>query len=185
MFARGFHDLRHRFDLRSLFRMTEAETVSALREAAQGTQSHGLIEGIFGPKRILYKRVAEFSLYQAPDVYRQLARRPYSELVVCATRLAERLAAELRVKMIPTDVLIDAPPPDREVEFDVEIYFVKENVYRPLDAVSPVVETLARTQFDDYVKRVRIFANPRHAAGIARLPNLAAIISGSIADSAA
>jgi HD superfamily phosphohydrolase len=81
MFARGFYDLRHRFDLRSLFLLTEADFVAALREAARDTASDDLMEGIFGPRRVLYKRVAEFSLYQSPDVYRQLARRPYKELV--------------------------------------------------------------------------------------------------------
>ena len=184
MFARGFYDLRDRFDLRSLFRLTEEETVAALREAARGTGSHELLEGIFGPKRSLYKRVAEFSLYQAPDMYRQLARRPYGDLVKCATRLAERLSSELGEKISATEVLIDAPPPDREVEFDVEIYFVKESVYRPLAAVSPVVETLARTQFDDYVKRVRVFASPRHSAAVAHLPNFPDVVQAAIRDSA-
>ena len=184
MFARGFYDLRHRFDLRSLFLMTEADTVAALRAAARDSSVHELMEGIFGPKRSLFKRVAEFSLYQQPDTYRKLARRPYADLVACATRLAERLSSELREQIRPSDVLIDAPPPDREVEFDVEIYFAKEDVYRPLDAVSPVVETLARTQFDDYVKRVRIFANPRHSASIARLPNFLELLAAAIADAA-
>ncbi len=55
------------------------------------------------------------------------------------------------------EVLIDAPPPHREIEFAVEVYFPKRDEYRPLREVSPVVDALARTQFDDYVKRVRIF----------------------------
>lgn len=182
MFARGFYDLRHRFDPRSLFLMTEADAIAALRRAARDTSAHDLMEGIFGPKRSLFKRIAEFSLYQQPEVYRQLARRPYADLVACATRLAARLSSGVGERIGASDVLIDAPPPDREVEFDVDIYFAKEDVYRPLDAVSPVVETLARTQFDDYVKRVRIFANPRHAPKIARLPNFLDAVSAAIAD---
>ena len=50
-----------------------------------------------------------------------------------------------------------------EVEFKVDIYFPKEEVFRPLAQVSPVVEALSRTRFDDSVKRVRLFA-PRDLA---------------------
>jgi hypothetical protein len=47
------------------------------------------------------------------------------------------------------------------VQFNVEIHFPKEDCFRPLGDVSPVVRTLAREQFDDYVKRVRVFLHPR------------------------
>ena len=57
--------------------------------------------------------------------------------------------------------LFDAPPVTREVQFNVEIFFPKEDRYRPLGEVSPVIRSLATEQFDDYVKRVRIFAHPR------------------------
>jgi HD superfamily phosphohydrolase len=180
MFARSFYELRSRFDARNLFLLSEADTIAALRSAACGTDCERLVEGIFGPKRNLYKRVAEFSLYQAPDIYRRLARRPYEELLRCAARLAERLASGLGIEVASTDVLIDAPPQNREVEFDVDIYFAKEDVYRSLDAVSPVVETLARTQFDDYVKRVRVFANPRIAREVAGLPGFNDVLTAAI-----
>ena len=57
------------------------------------------------------------------------------------------------------------------MEFDVEVYFAKDNRYRRLGEVSPVVRTLAKEQFDDYVKRVRIFGHPRIASDLRRLPN--------------
>jgi HD superfamily phosphohydrolase len=167
MFARAFFELRHRLDLKSFFQNSEPEAIAALRKAAAGTRCEPLLEGIFGPKRGLYKRVAEFSLYQVPETYRLLARRPCAYLMSCAETLAEQLSVPLGEPVGPVDVLIDAPPPHREIEFDVEIYFPKEDVYRPLHQVSPVVDALARTQFDDYVKRVRIFAHPRLAARIA------------------
>jgi hypothetical protein len=56
------------------------------------------------------------------------------------------------------------------VEFHVEVYFPKESVYRPLAEVSPAVVALATRQFDDYVKRVRVFAHPRLAADLRALP---------------
>jgi hypothetical protein len=60
-----------------------------------------------------------------------------------------------------------------EVEFDVDVYFPKQNVYRRLGEVSPVVRTLAREQFDDYVKRVRLFVHPRLVPQLKRLSDLA------------
>jgi HD superfamily phosphohydrolase len=166
MFARAFFELRGKLDLKSFFQLSESESITRLVQAAAETRCAPLLEALFGARRELYKRVAEFSLYQLPETYRLLARRPYGYLVECAETLAEQLAEELGERVQPTDVLIDAPPPDREIEFNVEIFFPKEGVYRPLHTVSPVVDALARTQFDDYVKRVRVFAHPRLAKRI-------------------
>ncbi len=41
------------------------------------------------------------------------------------------------------------------------MFHSKENRYRRLGDVSPVECTLKREQFDDYVKRVRIYVHPR------------------------
>jgi hypothetical protein len=68
-------------------------------------------------------------------------------------------------------VLVDAPPAELEVQFDIDVFFPKQNVYRRLGDVSPVVRTLAKEQFDDYVKRVRIFVHPRIAHDAGRLAN--------------
>jgi hypothetical protein len=68
----------------------------------------------------------------------------------------------------------------REVEFDVDVYFPKQGSYRPLGEVSPVVRTLAREQFDDYVKRVRLFAHPRVASELRELPELATVLQEAI-----
>jgi hypothetical protein len=59
-----------------------------------------------------------------------------------------------------TDLLIDAPPPRREVEFEIDVLDTKRGTFRPLREISPVVDALARTQFDDYVKRVRVYGSP-------------------------
>jgi HD superfamily phosphohydrolase len=167
MFARGFYELRGELDLSRFFQQTEAETITELRHRAAGTSSEALIEGLFGPKRRLYKTVAEFSFYQTPELYQPLARKPFPYLLDVSNRLVDHLAAKTGAAISPTDVLIDAPPPNREVEFNVPIYFPKENLYRPLHQVSPVVEALARTQFDDYVKRVRVFVHPDQVSTIA------------------
>jgi uncharacterized protein len=182
MFARAFFELRDQLDLNDFFRQSESDCIAMLRLKAAGTRCEPLLDGVFGLKRQLYKRVAEFSLYQVPETYRMLARRPTPYLVACAEVLAEQLSDMLHEPVAPTEVLIDAPPRHREIEFDVQIYFPKEDVYRPLDKVSPVIEALARTQFDDYVKRVRVFAAPRVAARIANSGTFLSCLATAISE---
>lgn len=157
MFARCFFELHPRLQVEALIQSTDAAMIAELRRVAAGGPVAPLLDGLFGSTRRLYKRAAEFSELETPDVYRRVARRPYAELVDCGRRLAGRMAVRLARPVDPLQVLIDAPPPRREIEFAVEVYFPKLDRYRPLREVSPVVDALARTQFDDYVKRVRIF----------------------------
>ena len=82
--------------------------------------------------------------------------------------------------MAPHEVLFDAPPIEREVEFNIDLYSPKDRRYRPLGDVSPVVQTLARRQFDDYVKRVRIFAARGIAADLRALDQLPALLNAAI-----
>ncbi len=177
MFARAFYDLHRDLDLKQIFRKSEADTIHLLRERAAGLPCERLLEGIFGGRRQIYKRVAELSLYQSPELYQQLARQPFPFLVQCTEHLAEIFSDAIGKPIAGTDILLDAPPPHREVEFNIEIYFPKEQVYRPLSEVSPVVASLAKTQFDDYVKRVRLFA-AGDCAGIVTTGGLA----GAFAD---
>ncbi len=167
MFARSFFELHQSLDLKSLFKLSEFDVIRELRQTAVGTPVASLLDGLFGAKRQLHKRVLELSLYQTPDLYRQVAGRPYRELVNVARRLSERVSQELGCEVQSTDLLIDAPPLHKEVEFKVSIYHPKERRYHALSEVSPVVNALARTQFDDYVKRVRLFAAPPLAKQLA------------------
>jgi HD superfamily phosphohydrolase len=182
MFARAFYELYRGLELKTLFALSESGMIEALRQAARGTSAEGLLEGVFGPRRQLYKRVAEYSLYQNDEIYQLLARQPYPFLVRCAGELARRLGAEIGETLAPTDILIDAPPTQREIEFDVTIYYPKERKYRPLHEVSPVVTALARSQFDDYVKRVRVFARGEFAARIANSEQFAVHLQAAARD---
>jgi uncharacterized protein len=160
MFARAFFELRERVDLRSMFTDSDAGMIATLRAAAVGQPAAELLESVFGRRRALYKRAAEFSHLNEPAVYERFAGRPFVELVEVSRRLAERLRAALGQEVSEMQVLVDGPPPHREVEFAVDVYFPKEGVYRPLRSVSPMIDALARTSFDDYVKRVRVFVDP-------------------------
>jgi uncharacterized protein len=161
MLQRAFFLLRDQLDLDSLFRRTESRMITELRRVAQDGPAAELLDGLFGPVRRLYKRLAQFSFFEQREWYEQLARRPFPWLVRCSEVFADRISRQLGRRVAPSEVLFDAPPTKLEVQFQVDIHFPKEPCYRPLGDVSPVVSTLARKQFDDYVKRVRIFVHPR------------------------
>jgi HD superfamily phosphohydrolase len=163
MFARSFYELIERLDHRELFRRREAELVAELRQAGASTSVAPLLDGLFGPKRRLHKRVVELTASQHTELYQRLAGRPYVELVELSKQLTASLSSEVGQPLGATDVLIDAPPVHKEVEFRVDIFSPKQGTYRALADVSPVVAALARTQFDEAVKRVRVFATAEAA----------------------
>jgi hypothetical protein len=182
MFARAFYELRERLDLEKFLRGTEYDAVNELRWHATGTPWQPLAEGVFGPVRQLYKQVAEWGPLNAPKLYQAIARRPYADLVCLAERVVERLSDAGIGDVTPADLLIDAPPPGREVEFRVDIFYPKEGLYRPLEAVSPVTEALARRQFDDAVKRVRVFVHPRLRKAVEALPDLDGLVAAAASE---
>ena len=161
MLQRAFYDLHREIDLATLFELTDQPMIDELARAGQGRAAESLLAGLFGPLRQLYKRLAQYSVIESPELYLRLARRPYPWLCDCAEAFARLAGDKLGARISPHDVLFDAPPVKLEVEFDVDVYYPKSNAYRRLGDVSPVVKTLAREQFDNYVKRVRIFVSPR------------------------
>jgi HD superfamily phosphohydrolase len=161
MLQRAFYLVHRQLDLDLLFRQTELSMVGQLCRGADGGPATELLDGLFGPRRQLYKRWAEYSLFQQRELYGRLARKPYVWLVTCSEQLAKVASRHVGIRVAPHEILFDAPPVGLEVQFDLEVYFAKETCYRKLGDVSPVVKTLAQEQFDDYVKRVRIFIHPR------------------------
>jgi HD superfamily phosphohydrolase len=180
MLQRAFYLLYSGLDLDKLFRQTEQRLIDELIAAAEGSPAAELLSGIFGASRDLYKRLAQYSYDQGADVYEQLARRPYPWLVACAEEFASVLSRELGRRIAPHEILFDAPPVKLEIQFDIEVYYPKVSSYRSLGDASPVVQTLARRQFDDYVKCVRIFAHPRIAKDVGSLGELTAPLREAI-----
>ncbi len=179
MLQRAFFDLLSALDLDTLFRTTESEMIVALQSAAQGTHAEELLAGLFGPTRKLYKRVAQYSYFEERDVYDLVARKPYRWLVACADEFARLVSQELGMRVESHEVLFDAPPVEREVEFNVDVFYAKQNRYRKLGDVSPVVRTLAERQFDDFVKRVRLFGHGRVAEKLRSLRNLRELVAAA------
>jgi hypothetical protein len=180
MLQRAFYLLHGVLEIDSLFRMVQSEMIAEMERAAGTGPAGELLTGLFGPARLLYKRLAQYSLCENPELFSRLARRPYPWLVACAEQLAAIASTAIGRVVAPHELLFDAPPVQREVEIDVEIYYRKERRYRPLEEVSPVVRALAREQFDDYVKRVRIFAHPRIAPALLSRPDLGEMIHAAI-----
>jgi HD superfamily phosphohydrolase len=180
MLQRAFYMLFRQLDLDAIFRLSDGGMIAELEQAAGEGPAGDLLAGLFGPTRQLYKRVAQYSFFEQLDLYQRLARRPYPWLAACAEQFAALASTSLGRVVAPHEILFDAPPIEREVEFSVEVYFPKEDRYRMLEDVSPVVRTLAREQFDDYVKRVRIFGHPRVAADLRGLANFSELLGRAI-----
>jgi hypothetical protein len=172
--------VRETIDPAWLVRSDDAGFTGWLLAASAGTAAEPLAQGLWGDIRRLYKRAATYDAVHHPAVHRALAGRPYAESVAISTRLAAALSRTLRTT-IPLDaILVDAPPAEREVEFRIQVREKRPHgtghVWRGLETLSPVVRSLAREQFDDLVKRVRILCAPGFAAEIARCPELESIV---------
>ncbi|MBL9093657.1 MAG: HD domain-containing protein [Planctomycetaceae bacterium] len=180
MLQRAFYLLYRSLDLDALFRLTESAWIAEMLRQSEAHPARDLLEGLFGPTRRLYKRVEQYSYFEHRDVYLQLARRPYSWLTTFSEQFATVVGPAVGRLVAPHEILFDAPPPQCEIQFNVDVHYLKENVYRQLSDVSPVCRSLAVEQFDDYVKKVRLFAHPRVADDLRALPNLGELIQEAI-----
>jgi HD superfamily phosphohydrolase len=159
MLQRVVFELHERLDWNRMWNMSDAAWIGALQAAASGSAVCQLIDGLFGPTRQLYKRLAQFTPASDTAIHAQLARQPYAVLYRVSQCLAERIGRAVGRAVGSEEILIDAPPPKREVEVDIDLVSANGRA-TPLTQASPVVEALARRQFDDVVKRVRVFGSP-------------------------
>ena len=147
----------------TLVRTDDRQFVAWSTAAAAGTAAAPLVDGLFGSRRKLYKRVASFDALHRPEVHAAFAGRPYDQVVTACGRLAASLSSQTGQRIEPDSLLIDAPPAEREVEFRLQVRERTERggetpfCWRRLEDVSPVVRSLAHEQFDDLVKQVRVF----------------------------
>ncbi|MEM0925114.1 MAG: HD domain-containing protein, partial [Planctomycetota bacterium] len=156
MLQRSVFLLRNRLDLPAMLKLADAEWIAMLRRAAQGSLAEPMVEGLFGPRRQLFKRLAEFSILDGAEIHSRLSRRPYWWLVALSERVSEELRVQSGLAVAAADLLIDAPPVKLEVDINTSVVFDKASVVK-LGDVSPVAAVLAREQFDNHVKQVRVF----------------------------
>jgi HD superfamily phosphohydrolase len=88
MLQRAFYLLYEQLDLDQLFRLNEQAMIAQLQSTAGKGPAAELLDGLFGPTRRLYKRLAQYSYFEQPDLYSRLARRPYQWLSSCAEQFA-------------------------------------------------------------------------------------------------
>ena len=179
MLQRAVWIVRPAIDPVAFTRFDDRSFIDWLAGAAAGTPAAPLVDGLFGPTRRLFKRAASFDALHHPDIHRMLAGRSHADTVAVSHRLAAIVSQRLGTRIPGDALLIDAPPAQREVEFNLQ---VRERpgrrsdtapfAWRQLAEMSPVVRSLAREQFDDIVKRVRIFAPADAAAAIANCPGI-------------
>ncbi len=181
MLQRALFLLRQRFDLESSLQLVDAEWIARLRRAASGRDAEPLVEGLFGPRRLLYKRVGQYSVIDGGEIHRRLSRRPYWWLVACAERLTEQLSSQCPGGLRPEDLLIDAPPVKLEVDINIDVVG-RDGRVRALGDVSPVASALAREQFDDQVKRVRVFVRPSRREAVLAAVGGADGLAGRLAE---
>jgi HD superfamily phosphohydrolase len=189
MLQRAVWLVRSAIEPAALVRSDDATFVAWLTASAAGTAAEPLVDGLFGPTRRLHKRVATFDAVHQPAIHAAFAGRSYAEMADVASGLAARLSQRTGRAIDPDLLIIDAPPAEREVEFRLD---VRERAavhgggdrWRKLEELSPVVRSLAHEQFDDLVKRVRIFAAPEDAAAIAACDDLETLLLDAAGDAA-
>jgi len=184
MLQRAVWVVRERLDPPRLVRQDDAAFHAWLTAAAAGTAAEPLVAGLFGPTRRLLKRAATFDAVRHPEIHAAVAGRGYPEMVECSRRLAAALSRRLRIPVDPDTLLVDAPPAAREVEFRIDVRGRSAPgaaEWHTLAELSPVVRSLAHRQFDELVKRVRLFADPDTAAAIAACPDLEAVVRDAVA----
>ncbi|MDC0934691.1 HD domain-containing protein [Pirellulales bacterium] len=182
MLQRAFFDVHPALDLAKIFALTDQPLIDVVRRSAADNDpgAAALLDGLFGDARRLYKRIGQYSLFQERELYERLARRPYPWLKLLSEELARRFSELLSQPIASHELLIDAPPTALEVQFKIDVFYPKEDCYRSLGEVSPVVRALAEKQFDDYVKRVRLFVHPRISDELQRPDQVARAVVGAI-----
>ncbi|QDT15294.1 HD domain-containing protein [Alienimonas californiensis] len=164
MLLRAVYNRRAEFITPDLFDAIDGDFERRLLTVCDGTDDARLAAGLFRPGagEGIYKRLAEFGPHEGAALFRRLSGRPYAQLAAVAEALAALLkrAAHVPADLAPTDLLLDAPPAHREVQFQVDVIGA-DGTARPLADVSPVTRTLATEQFDEHVKRVRLYCHPR------------------------
>jgi HD superfamily phosphohydrolase len=173
--------VRDAIDAGSLTQLDDRSFADWLLAATRGTPAADLASGLFGTERRLVKRVATFDALHQPAIHQALAGRSYAATADTGARLADALSLRVGTRLDPPTLLIDAPPAEREVEFRLQVRERPatghgEPSWRPLADLSPVVRSLAHEQFDNLVKRVRIFAPGDVAKRLTALPDLAQLV---------
>ena len=161
MFQRAIWRLRDRIPMQRLTESGDPSAIRMLRRISHRTSDCGdaatLLDGLFGPRRRLYKRIVQLSPVEDGDLYFRIAGQSYPWLVRLGERFTQLVARQLGGMNvdggggISSDAILpDAPPSRSETAVHMEIFYPKERnatgglgCYRRLETVSPILRTLA------------------------------------------
>jgi len=149
--------------------LSEHAFIERLRNLTENTPFADLVEGLFGQERSIYKCIGEYHCQESPMLHKAIARRPYLDLQVLASKLLQKITQETSITIESHELIIDAPPPKLEVQFQIEVRKASGQFVQ-LGDLSPVIQTLTTQQFDNLVKRVRVFIHPRLRAELENCP---------------
>ncbi len=151
------HDRASELDVSAWATLSDDRWVDQLRRAGRsaGDNIAAMIEGLFGDRRELYRPIAQYDVATGAAVHGAVARQPYWWLTQCAGRLAHKIGDRIGRVVDADEVLIDAPPVKLEVDINLDI--LTDGGVMSLGELSPVALALANRQFDNHVKRVRVF----------------------------
>lgn len=161
MLCLGFFKVHHTAHLTTLWDLNEHEFINELCRLSQTDSSHLLFRQLF-EQRQLYKRCTDWHPHHRPELYHRLCTSNYQYLYSVMESLTEHLKVDLKIQRrnpLPM-ILIDLPSLSREVDNQIDVYNRKTGKYLPLRDVSPMVEALAQTQFEQIVKHIRFFVCP-------------------------
>ena len=131
-------------------------TESDFHNLLLNNDTSGIAHDLFGRQRALYKSIYETNACQDEEVYIAARRHDFSGLTTSSARLADQLGLDRQ------HVIIDAAPQQLEVQFNINVFDENTGTVQALADVSPVVNSLATDQFDQHVKRLRVFVPPQY-----------------------
>lgn len=182
MFQRLFFECLERLALSRIYASDELNFLPLLqRGALEEPYLAELFLDLFGQQRRLYKRWDQLSSVRHGELFQRIARRPFPWLVQLSSYLSQRLGGMLGRQIPETSVLVDAPPVNLEVQFDVDVFDARSAEYLRLRDLSPVTAVLADQQFDNLVKQIRVFVHPSLKNMLAQI-NLIQLLEQSLAD---
>ncbi len=172
---------REKLDTGLLVQSTEDTFLKRMNSAAKNSDAQSILDGLFGRHRKLFKRIAAFDAKTHPVLHKTLAGLPYKNLVQVSNCFVNLLVKKTGNSINRNEILIDAPPREREIEFNLQVC-CKSNLnenevyWRSLAEMSPVTQSLAHLQFDHLVKQVRIFGSDRATSAIQHTTGLEDIL---------
>ena len=181
MLQRALWLSRETLDVNQLVQSTEESFIQNICQKNENPDIRMIRNGLFGPQRNLFKRIAAFDAKSHPILHKTLAGLPYKNLVRVSDCFAKRLAKKTNSDIRHNEILLDAPPKQREIEFNLQVrcrdqFGQGEYRWRSLTDISPVTESLAHQQFDCLVKQVRVFGSHDAFAAVQNTTGLEKIL---------